>query len=1091
MALCANKKPQKLYIMCRGSEGGARRRRASMQTRLRIDFMLLSIASLGAAGPPPQPSFGCPPDSCLKVTLPPSQDDTHGVACSEATRRAGLLQYATDYEAAGFDALGRAHFRSRHHASLNLYFTEPAAEFSPAMHAQWVFSRQRSNELVIGDARAVAPEMMLRVGESSAMQVTPPLGTNTWRHEAFVRGGSGGGGSSSNDAAAATAGGDASCAIDVRIACALCAGIATSSHVLEPSATRVGCTSFGLQWPNPTPPFWGIGAPPPAKFKLQVGMPQQLGSDTAGKEVIELLIDATAASASTIGADGGAAKPNFATVDGLLPGTTYALRIAAALPTLRQTPGTSTSPATSSSTASSSVHAAFTSVPSIQWTAFGPPVMLTTATPRDTGGLPLRIDVPSQHNTGSSAAAGEGSEQCSQLHLLVPAASDCDGVGMAIEWLPPSRAGADHVPVFAGASSEHVDDEYEEGGWSDCTACAPLSLAPATPNGHRLVLVSGLSPLAFYRFRMRLEVKEKKAAPEADGAGRGVGVSSGGGGEGGVGVLSHSLTREGPPTQPLMVGWAEGSHSEGPLTPPQVLPISSASFLVRLPMDPAPRCRSVQGTVAGDGSAGGRIEWAVQVDGVVTQTLFPRRGAVASALKASEGAPDRDGGGGNRGGTGGTDGTSGTRPRWVLIESMRCPPPRGCAFSLRMINVLGVSALQPPEPTLATSLTLPPRMASTADRIELRLTSAAEEGGFEAALSSALSATGGVHVIESRGSLSAGHVIVELHPPSLTTLLVRGLTLRALGSRCASPGGGGLAEWLRDKTATAVCEAISRSELLQTIDLAAGVVAEGGTHDAALAKRVAEAADDKDDVVRVGATPWLQLAPELVRSEGVLLHADAVGRPGGPSPRTGVVSTPAMLLLLATCVLAALVGWRKVSQRAMVRNVHEDLARSAGASAAGSSIGLYAYCTAACELIAELLESICIERLPPDLSEAWYGRVKPALVVACGVVGRATCLAMQASRSVWDSSPIGASVSKAAGGVSEWFSGNVSSSRMGSVAPGSVALPMALAMEAEAADEAGEAEDELSDHGQRDEDEQSDSSAHDLSNVVDIVEEAC
>lgn len=123
-------------------------------------WLLTLLATNALAPPPPPPYFGCPQTSaCLRVALPPSQagDDANSAGCSEAIRRTAVLPYVSDYEPSGVDSVGRTHFRSRHHANVFLYFTEPAAEFSPAMHSEWVFSKQRSNELVIGDARAISP----------------------------------------------------------------------------------------------------------------------------------------------------------------------------------------------------------------------------------------------------------------------------------------------------------------------------------------------------------------------------------------------------------------------------------------------------------------------------------------------------------------------------------------------------------------------------------------------------------------------------------------------------------------------------------------------------------------------------------------------------------------------------------------------------------------------------------------------------------------------------------------------------------------------------------------------------------------------
>ena len=230
--------------------------------------LALAFATAGAA-PPPPPYFGCPSDSCLKVTFPrPADGDdddydaSSSASCSDSVRRSALARYATDYEAAGTDEGGRTHFRSRHHAALYLYFTHPTSRYSPAEFAQWQFSTQRSNQVVIGDSRAMPPDLTLRVGDDSTLRKAPPLGAHAWSHSLGRP--------------------SAACRADVRIECALCSGVAASSRALEPSPTRVGCRSLGLQWATPAPPYWGLGTPPPERYKLSVEVPP-LGSARANR----------------------------------------------------------------------------------------------------------------------------------------------------------------------------------------------------------------------------------------------------------------------------------------------------------------------------------------------------------------------------------------------------------------------------------------------------------------------------------------------------------------------------------------------------------------------------------------------------------------------------------------------------------------------------------------------------------------------------------------------------------------------------------------------------------------------------------------
>ena len=112
----------------------------------------------------------------------------------------------------------------------------------------------------------------------------------------------------------------------------------------------------------------------------------------------------------------------------------------------------------------------------------------------------------------SEAALGFG-DACTQIHLLIPPATDCDGVSLLIEWLPPSVD--DQLSENDEDDDPDDDEEMLRSGstgadsWVACSACSPIDAAPiATPSGHRVVLVSGLSPFAFYRFRLRLNVRD-------------------------------------------------------------------------------------------------------------------------------------------------------------------------------------------------------------------------------------------------------------------------------------------------------------------------------------------------------------------------------------------------------------------------------------------------------------------------------------------------------------------------------------------------------------------------------------------------------
>ena len=269
---------------------------------------------------------------------------------------------------------------------------------------------------MIGDARSQPPALRLRERRASLLKL-PPLGEHKWslprQHD--------------------------QCAASVRIDCALCAGVQSQARALEPRVVRVGCTSVRLAWEAPRPPFWGVGVPAPLQYRLHIEVPP-LGSSPAA----EIIVPAENADAGM--RSGGASREEeeddededgkmevdeegvtqHANVDGLTSGTTYAMQLAAALP---------------SSSAS---------VVSKGWTAYGPPLLLTTSTSSDTGGWPLGIEVATEGQVAAAAsrvgyarqrfaeaALGFG-DACTQIHLLIPPATDCDGVSLLIEWLPPS-----------------------------------------------------------------------------------------------------------------------------------------------------------------------------------------------------------------------------------------------------------------------------------------------------------------------------------------------------------------------------------------------------------------------------------------------------------------------------------------------------------------------------------------------------------------------------------------------------------------------------------------------------------------------------
>ena len=251
--------------------------------------------------PPPPPYWGCPEqeNACLRVTRPCSSREStcdgqpdEGLlsppagACSAELQRTQAA-YSVDYEPAGVDAQGRTFFLARRAvgggsiddstAERHLYYTDPAARYSPSRYAEWVFSRERSDRVFVGDPDAIRPDLTLRVSDRPDLRRHVPLGTHAW----------------AQSPSAVAEGSRQSCAGEapqgrtrawVRLECALCAagplaGTATSTHVgsgslqartLEPEALRTGCASVDLQWPPPRPPFWGVDVPPPERYRLRV-----------------------------------------------------------------------------------------------------------------------------------------------------------------------------------------------------------------------------------------------------------------------------------------------------------------------------------------------------------------------------------------------------------------------------------------------------------------------------------------------------------------------------------------------------------------------------------------------------------------------------------------------------------------------------------------------------------------------------------------------------------------------------------------------------------------------------------------------------
>ena len=310
-------------------------------------------------------------------------------------------------------------------------------------------------------------------------------------------------------------------------------------------------------------------------------------------------------------------------------------------------------------------------------------------------------------------------------------------------------------------------------------------------------------------------------------------------------------------------------------------------------------------------------------------------------------------------------------------------------------------------------------------------TSSWDESTFEAELALALDATAAkgspgvltassVRVVESRGSFSIGHVIIELHPPALTAVLVRALTLRALGPSCDSSAAG-FAEWLRDKSAVAACKMLTRGTLTRSIDRSAGVLADGGSREPSLSLETGVPAPDDD---------WVQLAPELVRGEGVLITSSADDE-GASSSAFGAL---VLLLLAVLCTPLLASGYQRARARAEERLMlsasdgagGEDRGPNTIAGGDGGSslddipsphLSATAIRDAACELTVEAFETHVMARMHPAAVDTWHTWVKPALTKGCAASARTVFYAVRSLASLLQSGCQGPAATEDGGGV--------------------------------------------------------------------------
>ena len=218
---------------------------------------------------------------------------------------------------------------------------------------------------------------------------------------------------------------------------------------------------------------------------------------------------------------------------------------------------------------------------------------------------------------------------------------------------------------------------------------------------------------------------------------------------------------------------------------------------------------------------------------------------------------------------------------------------------------------------------------------------------------------------------------------------------------------------------------------MRAIDLAAGVLDEGGSHDISVVEKAERrggggAADLDMSAAARHSDAWVQLLPKLVAGEGVLLRdGDEDGATSGAAGNGRALLLLSLLLIALLGTPPALVCYMRVRERALGQRrtvgEHGGLARAMG--------------VAACDVLEEQLAVV----MPAGACIWWRERARPRMDAASKGVGRRLGGAFASVKDV----------------ASRWMS---SGSRVRSVAPGSVALPMATIDEEE--DEVAEELDE-------------------------------
>jgi hypothetical protein len=340
----------------------------------------------------------------------------------------------------------------------------------------------------------------------------------------------------------------------------------------------------------------------------------------------------------------------------------------------------------------------------------------------------------------------------------------------------------------------------------------------------------------------------------------------------------------------------------------------------------------------------------------------------------------------------------------------------------------------------ASSPSLPPRRTLGADRIELKLQQAPLTGTRTSTPMSGLVGEGGVsskvaegeqareheklhaleqqfndemvsvlqvrresvHLVEARASLR--YVIVDL-APGLARTLVDALRLRAQAFQCVPTH---MVERLWSLRAAAIlCERLRDAPLLSHIDLSGGVLLQS-----------------EED-----ASIWMQLAPTLVRDEGILIEqtADVGGGSDG-----GAIALALLVLVLVVPIAAAYFS-----------SIHNATASARVICTTASSAGAEALIT-----VALGLEDLLARVLPAEVCDWWRRSGRPACSACAQALG-------EAARERWWPAMLAGYctvVSRVAHGA-DMVRGRLGTSRMGRLAPGSSAVPTSAEEGADLAEE--------------------------------------